>query len=143
MALPGSRLRRRSSEDARGSYSKTGMDLANLIREDNNQKRLRQSHINMMNQSIRQKAWQAKNMSRDMSHNFTRDAIGYSESSDYSDEDPRKYYGTHQNEEDDSEYRRNDSQPVSNSAEGMREGLELRAKQQRKMSEPMQKKGRK
>ena len=36
MALPGSRLRRRSSEDARGSYSKTGMDLANLIREDNN-----------------------------------------------------------------------------------------------------------
>ena len=68
-------------------------------------------------------------MSRDMSNNFTRDAIGYSEqSSNYSDEDPRKYFGTHQNEEDEHEYRRKDSRPVSNSAEGMREGLELRAK---------------
>ena len=82
----------------------------------------------MMNQNIRQKAWQAKNMSRDRENNFTRDAdCDDSESSKYSDEDPRKYYGTHHNEEDDVGYQH--SRPNSNSAVNIKEGLDYRAKQ--------------
>jgi len=50
MAMPGSRLRGHSL-DARGNRANTG--LAYLIREDNNNKRLRQEHINIMNHNIR------------------------------------------------------------------------------------------
>ena len=69
-------------------------------------------------------------MSRDRDQNFTRDAgYGESQSSSYSDEDPRQYYGTHQNEEDELGFQRNNSRPGTQSAEDLNEsGLDYKSK---------------